>query len=546
MKRTRLFQLATLALSALLAALAVLAGGTLAGCKAQRPATPRVEPPGLPIVLQAMTIRTESFNVEDIPEPYRASPPREGKAYYLVHMTDLIRSSWVQSLAGMDLRIAGYLSYNTLIIGMDPGVRDEVSRLSFVKWTGLYQPYFKLAPDIQALGLANPQPQVDVILFDPATAAQATQEITGLGMQVLAASADTWRGKLRIVLNPNLLPKLAALPEVEWIEPATISITGAQPGSDQLELALPFSLTQSFIESYAQGERIQNLEYLPWAPGTAQSYMASAAEADRFAWDHKDWLAVMSSGNQGTDSNGDGVFDVGTIQPAGASKDALVAGSSIVVGGGYAVAGFSGRGPAADGRLKPDLVGQGDPTASLASILGPLPATLVSQFGVPSPSSALLRAVLANAAVAIGSGDGDAAPTPNNSQGWGAIFPGFNLELGSMLKVLDNPDGIGTGETRTYKVDAAGRGELRVTLAWTDYPSVPESGLNLVNDLDLRVIGPGNTYYYPNGRASRDPLNNTERVIVPLTEQPGEYTIEITASNVPFGPQPFALVAAQF
>ena len=70
--------------------------------------------------------------------------------------------------------------------------------------------------------------------------------------------------------------------------------------------------------------------------------------------------------------------------------------------------------------------------------------------------------------------------------------------------------------------------------------------LNLVNDLDLRVIGPGDVYYYPNGRNSRDPLNNIERVVVPLAGQPGEYTIEITAAHVPFGPQPFALVAVQF
>lgn len=546
MKRTRLFRLATLAMSVTLLALAALAGGTLAGCKAQRPATPRVEPPGLPIVLQAMTIRTESFSIEDIPEPYRASEPREGRAYYMVHMTDLIRSSWLQTLGTMDLRIAGYLSYNTLIIGMDPTVRDEVSKLSFVKWTGLYQPYFKLAPDIQALGLASPQPQVDVIVFDPAAIAGVTQAITGLGMQALAASVDTWRGKLRIVLDPTLLPKLAAMPEIEWIEPATISITGAQPNADLLQLALPFSLSQSFADAYAQGERVQNLEYLPWAQGTAQSYMAAAAETDRFAWDHKDWLALMPSGNQGSDANGNGLFDAGTMQPAAAAKDALVTGSSAATGGGYAVAAFSGRGPAADGRIKPDVVAQGDPTGSLADILASVPGTLSSQYGIPSPSSALLRAVLTNAAVAIGSGDGDAAPTPNSAQGWGAVFPGFNLGLNRILKALDNLDGLGTGETRTYKVDAAGPGELRVTLAWTDYPSVPEAGLNLVNDLDLRVIGPGNTYYYPNGRSSRDPLNNTERVIVPLAGQPGEYTIEITASNVPFGPQPFALVAAQF
>ncbi len=545
MKRTRLFRAVACAVCLPLVALAAALGGVLAGCKAQRPATERVEPPGLPIVLSALTIRTESFNLEDIPEPYRAAEPREGRAYYLVHMTDAIRSSWLASLGQMNLKIEGYLSYNTLIIGMDPAVRDEVKKLDFVKWMGFYQPYFKIAPDIQALGVAGSRPQVDVTIFDPAAVTAVAQQVAGLGLPVVASTADSWRGKLRIVLDPLLLPKLVALPEVEWIEPATVAVTGAAPGAETAHVAFPFSLSQYYGDTYLQGQRVLDMSLMPWAPGTAQSYMGLAAETDRFAWEHRDWLALLPAGNQGGDANGDGLYDAGSIEPAGAAKDALVVGSSEARSGGQ-VTSFSGRGPAADGRVKPDLVAPMDPTTTLAALAGSAQQWLATQMGMASSSSALLRAILANAATAIGSGDADASPVPNGAQGWGNLARGDGLGLRSMLKVLDNQEGMGTGETRTYKVDVSDAGELRVTLAWTDYPSVPESGLNLVNDLDLRVIGPSNTYYYPNGRASRDPLNNLERVIVPLAGQPGQYTIEITASNVPIGPQPFALVAARF
>ena len=42
---------------------------------------------------------------------------------------------------------------------------------------------------------------------------------------------------------------------------------------------------------------------------------------------------------------------------------------------------------------------------------------------------------------------------------------------------------------------------LKITLAWTDYPSTPAASIHLVNDLDLRVDGPsggfvGNNFLY--------------------------------------------------
>jgi len=37
-----------------------------------------------------------------------------------------------------------------------------------------------------------------------------------------------------------------------------------------------------------------------------------------------------------------------------------------------------------------------------------------------------------------------------------------------------------------------------------------------------------------------------ERVVLDMTEMPGDYTLEISAWNVPLSPQPFALVVQVF
>ena len=116
----------------------------------------------------------------------------------------------------------------------------------------------------------------------------------------------------------------------------------------------------------------------------------------------------------------------------------------------------------------------------------------------------------------------------------------------SWVKVLDDLEGMRLDESRVFKLEVPSGEELRVTLAWSDYPSLPEARVHLVNDLDLRVIDPEGRSHYPNGRSSRDPLNNVERVVLDIAEMPGDYTVEITTWNIPISPQPFALVVQTF
>ena len=163
-------------------------------------------------------------------------------------------------------------------------------------------------------------------------------------------------------------------------------------------------------------------------------------------------------------------------------------------------------------------------------------------------SAALLKAFLVNGAVDLapgqyGSDEAEIPPAPNDIEGWGRIdVEPFN-QTGSWMKVLDDKEGMRLDESRVFRIEVASGNELRVTLAWSDYPSLPEARLQLVNDLDLRVVGPDGSVYYPNGRDSRDPLNNVERIVLDISGSPGDYTIELDAWNVPFSPQPFALVA---
>jgi Mg-chelatase subunit ChlD len=127
--------------------------------------------------------------------------------------------------------------------------------------------------------------------------------------------------------------------------------------------------------------------------------------------------------------------------------------------------------------------------------------------------------------------------------------------------------------TKTWTLTIpSGRDELRFTLAWDDEAgssSAPATSAQLVNDLDLRLIGPDSSVHLPFtldplpaaaslGGGALDPIdqsdisdayqgdddrNNVEQVLVE-NPMPGTWTVEVTIEGgFPTGdPQPFSLV----
>src|SRR6185436_6115368 len=120
------------------------------------------------------------------------------------------------------------------------------------------------------------------------------------------------------------------------------------------------------------------------------------------------------------------------------------------------------------------------------------------------------------------------------------------------LWVKDNAAAFNTGSTnedRAFTFSVTAGESFKATLAWTDFPSTPAAGSNLVNDLDLIVTGPTGTIWRGNvfsGGASAtggaaDRRNTLEQVLL-ASPAAGVYTVTVRSFNIPSGPQPFALV----
>jgi hypothetical protein len=144
-------------------------------------------------------------------------------------------------------------------------------------------------------------------------------------------------------------------------------------------------------------------------------------------------------------------------------------------------------------------------------------------------------------------------PGPDYETGYGMIQVKETIDFMRGGSFLEGE--IGQGAVQTFEVQVSGgETELRVSLAWDDFPGTPNVNPALVNDLDLLVTGPGGTYFpwtldpaNPGANAVRtqaDHLNNIEQVVVD-NPAAGTYTISITGFDVPEGPQSYSLAASE-
>ncbi|WP_209621672.1 PGF-pre-PGF domain-containing protein [Methanolobus bombayensis] len=242
------------------------------------------------------------------------------------------------------------------------------------------------------------------------------------------------------------------------------------------------------------------------------------------------------------------------------------------------IAAFSSRGPTNDGRIKPDVVAPGTFIASTRSSVSsgtgwgtvsgnsnylymggtsmstPITAgaaALVREYytdveNLSSPSAALLKATIINGACNItpgqyGTGDfQEIDRRPDYSQGWGRIDIENSIYPQSPV-VMEYYDYVFLNSSESWNVsyDILYTSEpVRLTLVWTDHPPADISGPALVNNLDLILEAPDDTYY---GNGAPDAVNNVEGIEL-LEPVAGTYTITVNGTNIPQGPQNFSLV----
>jgi hypothetical protein len=227
----------------------------------------------------------------------------------------------------------------------------------------------------------------------------------------------------------------------------------------------------------------------------------------------------------------------------------------------------SSRGPAHDGRIKPDIAANGQNQIStdenntyqsfggtsgaspgIAGVSAQLYQAYYEANGNVLPPSALIKATLLNTANDAGN------VGPDYKFGWGIVN---GLRAAKLIE--DNrflSSSVSQGGSNDHSINVpAGTKQVRFMVYWSDAPAAPGANPALVNDLDLLVTDPSSNVLEPyvldptpnpvtldlpatNGP---DHLNNMEQVLI-NNPASGNYNINIKGFNVPMGPQQYFVV----
>ncbi|MFL6247541.1 MAG: S8 family serine peptidase [Thermoanaerobaculia bacterium] len=332
------------------------------------------------------------------------------------------------------------------------------------------------------------------------------------------------------------------------------------------------------VETVAANGQPGTISSNSWGAGLTPSYGSLEALMDTLVHDASSTTAgqqplamIFSAGNSGPGAS--------TITSPKAAKNILVVGATEnyrpAQSGGSAcgtinadnideVGCFSSRGPAEDGRIRPDVVAPGTWIAS--ALAGPNPlwgnidanhrystgtsqaaphvagaTALIQQWWKAShagqlPAPALSKALIINGAV---DPTADAAGfVPNNSEGWGRVNL-TKVVASGIATIYNNQENVLTTVGQTYSVGgtiSSAAQPFRVTLVWSDAPGAAGANPALVNNLDLEVTVAGNTFkgnIFTNGQSTAggasDTINNVEAVYLPAGVT-GNFVVTIRAS----------------
>jgi len=380
-------------------------------------------------------------------------------------------------------------------------------------------------------------------------------------------------------------------PKAQLVFQSVLDSNGALGG-------LPDDLHDLFSPPYQNdGARVHTNS---WGAAVSGRYDANAQEVDDFVWKNRDCVICFAAGNDGVDSQARGIIDPGSVGSPGTAKNCITVGACenlrpdfpdpanpLCYGNGWptdfpanpiqsdevannpdGMAAFSSRGPAANNRVKPDVLAPGtavlstrsrlaqgsgwglssdplfffDGGTSMATPLVAGCATVVRQYlqsqGIANPSAALVKAMLINGAKII---PGQYVPSevgtpPDISQGFGRVDLATTVGIKTFKDEATALD-VGQEEHTTVTIGTAGQ-TFKVTLVWTDM-----SGEALQNDLDLIVRTADGQEWHGNVSPASpdfDRTNNVEQVLWPNIPQ-GNVDIVVRAFRT-IAPQPYAIV----
>jgi hypothetical protein len=150
----------------------------------------------------------------DMGEPFTDStketeyllPGSEG--HYIIQLIGPIKQSWRYQIQSLGAKILDYVPNFAFIVKMNDWARNQVQNLNFVKWTGIYQPAYKISPNLNEMsGIIN----VNILIFKGESSFETAKEIESLGGIAIWNSGMEFGGVIEAEVYAEKLRDIARL-----------------------------------------------------------------------------------------------------------------------------------------------------------------------------------------------------------------------------------------------------------------------------------------------------------------------------------------------
>lgn len=295
---------------------------------------------------------------------------------------------------------------------------------------------------------------------------------------------------------------------------------------------------------------IQNHSY---GVGIENEYGIDGAAYDASTYTQPVVLHVFSAGNAGNQTATSGTYQnlPGWANLTGSFKMSKNSLSVAAIDSFNRTETLGSKGPAYDGRLKPELAAFGeDGTSGAAALVSGAAALIQQQIKQQTgklPEASLIKSILINGSDDVGT------EGPDFKTGYGHLNVYRSLQIAAEKKYLTDTV-VATSNYTFFIQIPANSSRLKATLCWTEAAAAPNAGKALLHDLNIKIVTPSNdtllpwilnAFPHPDSLSKQairgmDTLNVVEQISM-LNPIAGNYKIIIQSPATLTQPQPFSV-----
>jgi subtilisin family serine protease/PKD repeat protein len=172
---------------------------------------------------RALPIRLARATFDPLVERHRlpdhltlSAYPAGGPGLFLIQFDGPIQPDWKEDLSRLDVQLYDYIPDFAFLAWMDGAAAARAAAHPHVRWVGLYQPAYRLSPQLdQVVGKQT----VTLLTLPTVDEAALRSQLSALGATIHADVVNRFGGTLRLTMDATQLPALVRLPATVWVEP---------------------------------------------------------------------------------------------------------------------------------------------------------------------------------------------------------------------------------------------------------------------------------------------------------------------------------------